>query len=206
MWEHTNDLAGAMELAVYPEVSYSLTFNPGSPDDKYHTLKIRSKSTRGESLEFRPGYLSRKDDAMEKRLAARAPMDDAVFSNQTLQDVPASVMLAGGQPNDGVVPVSVNITVDVNRLQFASSRGRHMQQIVFLMTLLDAKGSFVTGKESIMDLALTDAKLAALKKDGLKTVATLDAPPGIYQVRTIVREGMKGGLAASTTEVELRGK
>jgi len=57
-----------------------------------------------------------------------------------------------------------------------------------------------------MDLALTDEKLASLKKDGLKTVATLNAPAGIYQVRTIVREGMKGGLTASTTAVELRAK
>jgi hypothetical protein len=81
-----------------------------------------------------------------------------------------------------------------------------MQQLVFLMTLLDANGGFVTGKESIMDLALTDEKLASFKKDGLKTVATLNAPEGIYQVRTIVREGMKGGLAASTLAVELRRK
>jgi hypothetical protein len=63
-----------------------------------------------------------------------------------------------------------------------------------------------SGKESIMERALTDEKLAALKKDGLKTVATLNAPPGIYRVRTIVREGTKGSLAASTTAVELRAK
>jgi hypothetical protein len=43
-------------------------------------------------------------------------------------------------------------------------------------------------------------------KDRLKTVATLTAPAGIYQVRTIVREGMKGGLTASTIGVELRAR
>jgi hypothetical protein len=37
-------------------------------------------------------------------------------------------------------------------------------------------------------------------------VATLDAPPGIYQARTVVREGMKGALSASTTAVDLRAK
>jgi hypothetical protein len=127
-----------------------------------------------------------------------------------LHGVPATVTLADGQPKDGdnvgMIPVSIRITFDVNRLQFATSKGRHMQQLVFLMTLLDANGGFVTGKESIMDLALTDEKLASFKKDGLRTVATLDAPAGIYQVRTIVREGMKGGLAASTLAVELRRK
>jgi hypothetical protein len=107
---------------------------------------------------------------------------------------------------DSAIPVSVAITIDVNRLPFVTSHGRHMQQIVFLMTLLDANGAFVTGKESIMQLALTDEKLASLKKDGLKAVATLNAQAGIDQLRTIVREGIKGAIAASTMPFELRAK
>jgi VWFA-related protein len=208
-FENTNDLAGAMELAAHPEVTYQLAFNPGSPDGRYHKLKIQFQSKRSDSVEFRHGYFSRPDDA-EKALAARAPLDQAVFSRQTLQDVPATVALAGAQAKDGTnggtIPVTIRVTVDLNRLQFTTFHGRHMQQIVFLMTLLDANGNFVTGKESIMDLALSDEKLASLKKEGLKTAATLNAPAGIYQVRTIVREGMKGGLTASTAAVELRGK
>jgi hypothetical protein len=54
-------------------------------------------------------------------------------------------------------------------------------------------------------LSLTDAKLAALKKDGLKVAGTLEAPPGVYRVRTVVREGMSGRLAADSAMVELRG-
>ena len=81
-----------------------------------------------------------------------------------------------------------------------------MQQIVILTTLLNAKGEFVTGKESIMDMALTDDKLASMRKEGLKAIAKLDAPAGIYQVRTIVREGVKGTLAAITTPIEVRTK
>jgi hypothetical protein len=215
LFENTNDLAGAMQLAADPEVTYLLAFKPESPDGKFHTLKIRFKSKRGDSVEFRPGYFSRPDDS-EKALAARAPLDDAVFSKQTLRDVPATVTLGAGQAKDGTdgtkdgtagtIPVSIGITIDVNRLQFGTANDRHMQQIVFLMTLLDANGGFVTGKESIMDLALTDEKLASLKKGGLKAVATLNAPTGTYQARIVVREGMKGGLTTLTTAVELHAK
>jgi VWFA-related protein len=201
-----NDIAGDMELAANPQVTYLLAFRPGSPDGKFHTLKIRFKSKRGDSLEFRPGYFSRPDPS-EKALAARAPLDDAVFSKQTLSDIPATVALAAGPPTDGTaIPVSIGITIDVSRLQFTIAKGRHMQQLVFLMALLDANGVFVIGKESIMDLALTDEKLASLKKGGLKAVATLNARAGIYQMRTVIREGMKGALSASTTAVELRAK
>lgn len=202
----TNDLAGAMEHAVHPEVVYRIAFHPAASDGKYHTLNVKTPQKRVDAIEFRPGYLSRKDDDLEKKMAARRRMDDAVFSKDTLRDVAATVALAGGPPKDEIIPVSIDITLDVNQLQFKTANGRHVQQIVFLMTLLDAHDNFVTGKESIMELALTDQKLASLKKDGLKAVSTLNAPAGIYQVRTVVREGMKGGLAASTTAVELRAK
>lgn len=97
-------------------------------------------------------------------------------------------------------------TVDVNPLQFATSHGRHMQQLVLLTVLLDRNGGFVTGVESTMDLALTDSTLTSFQKDGLRTVAKLEAAPGIYQVRTVVREGMKGSLGASTAMVDLRAR
>jgi VWFA-related protein len=197
----TNDLAGAMELAADPEVSYLLAFNPGSPDGKFHTLKIRFKSKNGDDLQFRPGYFS---PDPKKEVSARARMDGAVFSSQTLNEIPIAVALS--PPNDAGTSVFVRLTVDLNALRFTAVDGRHMQQIVFLTVLLDANGGFVTGKESIMDLALTDEKLASLKKTGLTAVATLDAHAGTFQVRTIVREGMKGSLAAITTPVELRAK
>lgn len=204
---NNNDLAGAMEQSVHPEVTYSIAFHPAARDGKFHTLNVKfTQKRRDEVIEFRPGYLSRKDDDAEKRLAARSRMDEAVFSKETLNELPASVTLTGGQPENGEIPVSVRVTVDVNRLQFVASHGRHAQQFVFLVTLLDTNGEFVSGKESIMDLALTDSKLASMKQSGLTTVATLDAPPGVYQVRAIVREGMKGALAATTTGVELRAK
>jgi hypothetical protein len=107
---------------------------------------------------------------------------------------------------EGAVHLSVFVTVDVKPLQFPTSHGRHMQQLVLLTVLLDRNGGFVTGVDSTMDLALTDATLASFRKDGLRTVATLDAAPGIYQLRTVVREGMKGSMGTQTATVDIRPK
>lgn len=196
-FKNNNDLAAAMDLATNPEVTYLIAFNPGARDGKFHTLKIKLKAHRGDDVQFRPGYFSPPDQTAA--LSARAPLDDAVFSKQTLQDIPAIVIVSARPAS-----VSVAIKLDVNHLQFAADKGRHVQQIVFLMTLLDENGAFVTGKESIMELALTDAKLASMQKEGLRATVTLAAPAGAYQVRTIVREAMKGSLAASTTPIDLR--
>jgi VWFA-related protein len=202
-FKDTNDLAGAMELAADPEVSYVLAFNAGSPDGKFHTLKIRFQSKRGGDLQFRPGYFS---PDPKKEVSARARLDDAVFSKQTLREIPVSVVIEAGQPKDGGVPVSIRLRVDVKALQFTAFNGRHMQQIVFVTALLDPNGGFVTGEESIMDLALTDEKLASFQETGLTAIANLHAHTGIFQIRTIVREGMKGNLAADSAPIEVRAK
>jgi VWFA-related protein len=201
-FHNTNDLAGALQMATEPAISYQVSFNPGSRDGQFHNLKIAFKNKTFYSLQFRPGYFS--PEELKKEALNRAALDAAVFSKQNLRELPAGVSLSAGQLSAGTIPLSVEVTVDVNHLQFATDAGRHVQQIVFLTTLLDPGNSFVTGKESIMDLSLTDEKLAALKKDGLKAVATLNVPAGIYHVRTIVREAMKGNLAASTIPIDLR--
>jgi VWFA-related protein len=199
----TNDLAGAMEMAANPEASYVLAFHPGAFDGRFHTLKIRFRTKHAGDLQFRPGYFS---PDPKKAASARGRIDEAVFSKETLREIPASVALMAGPAKDGAVPISIRFALDLKGVQFNRVKGRHMQQIVFLTALLDPDDGFVTGKESIMDFALSDEKLASLKKDGLKAIVTLNAPAGTYQVRAIVREGMKGNLAAISAPVEIVAK
>jgi hypothetical protein len=114
-----------------------------------------------------------------------------------------SVSLAAGQPRDSVVPVSVRLTVDINGLPFTAWQGRQVQPVAFVVALLDPAGGSVTKEESIMDLALTDEKLASLRQTGLQAIATLNAQAGTFQVRAIVREARKGHLAAQTMPVRI---
>jgi VWFA-related protein len=196
LFRNTNDLASALEMAAEPAVSYSVSFNPGARDGQFHTLKIGFKTKSPYSLQFRPGYFSPPD--LKKEPLNRARLDAAVFSNEILNALRADVMCV---PSSATV--NVTITLDLSNIEFKPVRDRRDQQIVFLMTLLDPSGSFVTGKESVMDLTLTPDRLASLQKSGLKAVATLNAPSGTYQVRTIVREAMKGDLAATTTPIQI---
>ena len=116
-FKDSNDYAGAMELATNPEASYMLAFHPASVDGKFHTLKIRFQAKRSDTLQFRPGYFS---PDPKKQVSARSRMDDAVFSEQTLHEIPAGVTVTAGEAKDGVTPVSVRVHVDVKVLQFTS--------------------------------------------------------------------------------------
>jgi hypothetical protein len=191
-------------MATAPSISYQVSFNPGMRDGQFHNLKLAFKNKMFYSLQFRPGYFSPPE--VKKEALNRAALDAAVFSKQSLREIPAAVTLAAGPPSEGTIPLSISVTLDIKQLQFTTDAGRHVQQIVFLTTLLDAGNSFVTGKEAVMDLSLTDEKLASLQKEGLRAVTTITVPAGMYHVRTIVRESQKGSLAASTIPIDLRTK
>jgi hypothetical protein len=201
-FHNNNDLAGALQMATTPAISYQVSFNPGMRDGQFHNLKIAFKNKMFYSLQFRPGYFSPPE--VKKEALNRAALDAAVFSRQTLGEIPATVTLAAGQQSEGTIPLSITVILDIKQLQFTTDAGRHVQRIVFLTTLLDPGNSFVTGKEAVMDLSLTDEKLASLQKEGLKAVTTISVPAGIYQVRSIVKESIKGSLAASTIPIDLR--
>jgi VWFA-related protein len=200
LFKNTNDLAGAMDLAANPQIEYLLAFNPGPRDGKFHNLKIRFRAQKPWSVQFRPGYFS--PSPTEKRPPTpRDAMDAAVFSGEALKEISADIYVGPGAERNSV---TITVTVNMSALDYTEGAERHGQQIVFLMTLLDAQGAFVAGKEAVMDLALSDQRLESMKQDGLKGIVTLAAPPGAYRVRAIVREGMKGKLSAWTVPVELK--
>ena len=198
-FQNNNDLAGEMRAASNPAVTYLVGFQAGAPDGKFHPLKVRFTTKRDGSLQFRPGYFSPNP---KLKPSARARMDDAVFTKEAFNEVAATAVVS--TPEAG--KVSILIKVDIDKLPFSKDGDRHAQQLVFLASLLDSNGGFVAGKESMMELDLTDERLVSMKKSGLGGAISLAAPPGSYQVRTIVREAVKGALFASTTPVELRSK
>jgi hypothetical protein len=61
----------------------------------------------------------------------------------------------------------------------------------------------VTGKESQMDLALTDESYARLTKSGITAKTFLQTPPGRYRLREVIQD-TEGKLFASTVPIEVR--
>jgi hypothetical protein len=53
LFMNTNDLAGAMEQSVHPEVTYLIAFHPGARDGKFHTLNVKFiQKRRDEAIEI----------------------------------------------------------------------------------------------------------------------------------------------------------
>ena len=195
---NTNDFIGGMHtLAAPPAVSYLLGFSPQSePDNTLHTLKLRLNHRSGFQVDSRPGYYS---EAAHKTETIQQRIDREAAADRTLVDFPAFLRLSQGNGK-----IRIDVQVDIRDFRFLEQAGRSMQQLTFVTVLRDSSGNYVSGKQAVMDLALTPAKLAEFRAGGIRTAILFDVPKGSYQVREIVREAGQNRMAASTTPIDVR--
>ena len=198
---NSNDLFTAIQTAAAdPESSYLLGFSPTrAPDDAWHPLKVRLTTRGAHHVEARPGYFAAaaRKDSVQQRL------DRIAAAHGTLTEFPATVAITHGPVQTGAFPIRIEIHVDAGALQFPTQQGRAVQQLTFVTVLEDASGAYVTGRQAVMDLALTPAKLAELKRDGIKARLTFHAPTGRYRLRSVVREAAGNRIAATTSDLQL---
>ncbi|HTX35903.1 MAG TPA: VWA domain-containing protein [Bryobacteraceae bacterium] len=201
--KNSNELTGALEtLSKPPEVSYLLGFVPTrEPDDKYHALKIRLKNDHGYEVDARQGYWAEKVKPAAE--TAQRRIDDAVLSTRDITEIPATLLVKVPAPKSRGAIVA-RVSVDPRPLRFLKKSGRSMQELTFVMVLENAAGEYLAGKQAVMDLALTPAKLASMQATGIKAVMSFPAAPGEYSLRAVVREAGQNRIAAATARFEIR--
>jgi VWFA-related protein len=203
-FHNNNDLElGFRELGLLPEYSYSLAFvPPGAPDGKYHTLKVRLKQNHGYEVQARPGYFAVAVNPADPPPAERR-IDKEMLSADSMDEVPLTFSSEPANTPPGEPGVHVVLHLDIAHLQLVNLSGRHTDQLTVIAALFDAAGSFVTGKECEIDFNMRDGtynKLAPGTTAGL----TLNAPPGKYRLRGVVREANQGKITASSQPVEVK--
>lgn len=201
----TNDWAGSLRAVVtVPEVSYVLGFSPpGNPDGKYHRLTTRIRGNRGYRVESRPGYYAA--PAAGKRETAQQHIDRVALAGAEIKDFPVTLHLRQSLGSAGQATLHVTIAVEARGLRFPEKEGRRVQELTFLTVLQDTEGNFVAGKQSVMDLVLTPARLAAMQEKGIRATTSFLVPRrGSYRVREVVREAAQDRVWASAAPVSIR--
>ena len=111
-----------------------------------------------------------------------------VYSQDERQDLPATVTAQIEKPAGEALTVTVKIHVDIRALQFRKEADRSVDTLTFDTALFDHDGKYVVGKESSLDLRLTDAKLEELLKSGINAQTSFRVAPGTYRIREVVRD------------------
>jgi VWFA-related protein len=204
-FHNNNDLTlGFREVGLLPEVSYVLGIDPGEAmDGKYHKLKVQVKSKNRYSLQSRPGYWAFPNSEQSPLSAARA-VDQKILSDDTVDDLPARVMEVRAITEDAEPAIDVVFHIDVSRLHLEKAGEIRTQKLTWIAALLDARGSFIAGKENQIELALKEPTFNRMAVNGLNIMLTLRAPPGPYTLRSAVQDGLDGKMAAMSLHVEIR--
>ncbi len=200
--KNNNDYVSAIgRLAEPAEESYLLAFSPQrEPDGNYHELKLKLKNHPGFSVQARPGYVSVAPPPRPEPIQER--IDREAGASDTRSELGASVKASAGQDN-GASAVLVDIVVDAKTLKFAASGDRSLQELTFVTLLREPGGRLIAGRQAVMDLNLTSAKLADMQANGIKVSTSIPAVKGVYEIREIVREAGENHFAISNTRVEV---
>jgi VWFA-related protein len=189
-FHNNNDLAeGFRRISTTPEVYYLLGFQPQNLklDGSFHGLKVAIESKAGYSIEARRGYYAptRLEDAAA---TADREIEDAVFSREEMSDLPVELHTQFLKNAGDRATVTLLAHVDLTGLKFRKADGRNLNNLTVVSALFDRNGKIVTGLVKHLDLSLRDESLPYRLAHGVTFRMGLEAKPGTYLVRLVVRE------------------
>jgi hypothetical protein len=203
-FQNNNDLdLGFRKLGMIPEFSYLLGFSPQvAPNGKFHGLKVRMRSKNDYVIQARLGYWAiakqQEPPVQERRV------DREVMGSEVVRDLAAVISSEPSRTDTGDPVLEVVLNVDARKFHFVEKDGLRTQRLVFIATLFDDSGHFVTGTELEIKFALKESTFIRMTETGLEMSVTLTAPPGAYRLRGVAQEGIDGKVVASSLPVQIR--
>jgi hypothetical protein len=204
-FHNSNDMdEGVKLLAGAPENLYLLGFAPQNLkfDGRYHTLKVTLRNPKGLTVEARPGYYApnhERDPAEQSKEEIQA----AFFSTEDIREIPATMETQFFKTGDDAATVDVLARVDVKKLNFKQEEGRNRNDVTIVSGLFDENGNYVSGIQKVVEMRLKDETLATRLANGIAIRTSLNAKPGRYLVRVVVRDAEGQELTALSGAVEI---
>jgi VWFA-related protein len=207
-FHNSNDLdLGFKDLGMQPEVSYLLGFPPEVLDSKYHHLKVSLTAARHATVQARKGYIpapEKSEEPVPYTHGPKAPLerriDREVFTTSQLEEAPVTVAMSPEKSAEGHAMARLTFHVDIGKVQFHDQAGARAQTFHMIAVLFDAHGTFVTGVEALLDLALKEATYQRVLPAGFNAKVSLEVPAGSYRLRTVVVEGDEAGRCSTATQ------
>ena len=202
-FHNSNDLeTGLNRAGGAPEVSYILGFSPQNQkmDGRYHGLKVVITEKRKYSIQARKGYYAPKkvDDPQEQE---KAEMQEAVFSQDEIQDLPLDLQTQYFKTGDAGAHLSVVSRIDLKGMHFRKADGRNWDNLTVATVIFDENGNYVTGGEKVLEMRLLDKTYDRLSRTGLVMKSSFELKPGKYMIRQVIRDSEGAQMAAKNGAV-----
>ena len=206
--QNSNDFDGGLRrLATAPEYYYLLAFSPQNlrMDGSFHSLKVTLAKTvaiKDAALSARRGYYAptHTEDAKE---TARRELEEALFSRDEMADIPIDFATQFFKPSSDAAKISVLIKLDIRKLKYRKEEDRNKDELTLVCGLFDRNGVYVTGIQKLIEMRLKDETLEKRLDNGITIRNTIDAKPGQYSIRIVVRDAEGQLMSARNGAVDI---
>jgi VWFA-related protein len=204
-FHNNNDLdAGFRSVAATPEYFYTLGFAPQNLklDGSYHSLKVSLREPAKLSLQARRGYYAPKH-AADPAQEAKQEIEDAVFSQEELHDLPVELHTQFFKPSEAEAKLAVLAHVDVRHIHYRKVDGRNTNELIVVSAIFNRNGVFVQGMQKNLTMRWKDATLESKLGSGITLKTSFDVKPGSYLVRLVVRDKEGQAMSAENGAIEI---
>src|SRR5271166_5060367 len=160
-FHNNNDLdAGFKSVAATPEYFYTLGFAPQNLklDGSYHSLKVSLKNPAKLTLQARRGYYAPKH-AADPAEEAKQEIEDAVFSQEELHDLPVELHTQFFKASDEDAKLSVMAHVDARHIHYQKVDGRNTDELTVVSAIFNRNGVFIQGTQKNLTMRWKDETL-----------------------------------------------
>lgn len=203
--QNTNDMeAGLTKITSLQAISYVIGFSPENlkPDGKFHSLHVKVLASGHFTLQARRGYFA-PQKAGPAGNAEREKMGLALFSQEQISDLPIHVSTNLSKANGATSTLSVIVDADMQSVRFLKQDGRNADDITLTVVVFDSDGNYVTAKQQITKLRMSDVALANLRHEGGEASVDLTLKPGIYVIRAVLGESASNEVGAASQSVKI---
>jgi VWFA-related protein len=204
-FHNSNDLdAGFKNVAATPEYFYTLGFSPQNLklDGSYHHLKVSLKDSAKLTLQARHGYYA-PTHAADPAQQAKQEIEDAVFSQEELHDLPVELHTQFFKPSDEQAKLAVMAHVDVKHIRYRKVDGRNTNELTVVSAIFNRNGVFVEATQKSLTMRWKDATLESKLGSGITLKTSFDVKPGSYLVRLVVRDKEAQLMSAENGAIEI---
>jgi len=204
-FHNNNDLdAGFKSVAATPEYFYTLGFSPQNLklDGSYHHLKVSLKEPAKLTLQARRGYYAPKH-AADPAQEAKQEIEEAVFSQEELHDLPVELHTQFFKPTDAEAKLAIMAHVDVQHIRYRKVDGRNTNELTVVSAIFNRNGVFVQATQKNLTMRWRDATLENKLGSGITLKTSFDVKPGSYLVRLVVRDKEGQLMSAENGAIEI---
>ena len=206
---NSNDFSRIYDRIVRDSSTYYLLgYYPTDERRNGSIRRIQVKVNRPDVNVFaRKAYQAPKDKE-EKRVTESAtgtsPEVRAVLNSALpTPGLNLSVQAAPFKGVDKKASVAVTVQVEGNRLALKEVGDTYTNALEISMMAMDLLGKVPDGDRASLDLKLRKQTRDLMSQTGIRSVATLDLPPGRYQLRVAAREANNGSVGSVFTDLEV---